>query len=151
FVVDGEQGKVEVITGGVIYTVTVRVDRLAQKPLLTLVSGPDGTVKNGTFLKMHWPGIASYLVDKEKPSFYRLGDPEAHEDADADDLEDDEDEGLPKMTAPGSPVRDLLRAYAVFNPHATFTLITEAGEETFERTAPEWSKWRPSDPTSPHW
>lgn len=42
---------------------------------------------------------------------------------------------------------DLLSAYATFNPHATFIL----GGKRFEATNPEWTKWNPSNPTSPHW
>lgn len=43
--------------------------------------------------------------------------------------------------------RELVEGYAAFNPHATFRL----GETTFEATDTHWQKWKPSDPTSPHW
>jgi DNA topoisomerase VI subunit B len=48
--------------------------------------------------------------------------------------------------------RDLIRAYALFNPHATFTL-TQAGDppQTFSRTQAAWRKWWPSDPPSALW
>lgn len=42
---------------------------------------------------------------------------------------------------------DLLSAYATFNPHATFILE----DKRFEATNPQWTKWNPSNPTSPHW
>ena len=42
--------------------------------------------------------------------------------------------------------------YAWLNPHLTFT-VDWFGERHVEATAtdPAWAKWRPSDPTSPHW
>jgi len=47
--------------------------------------------------------------------------------------------------------RELLRAYSIFNPHGTFHYIADDTRETFQRTASDWQKWGPSDPTSPHW
>jgi len=41
----------------------------------------------------------------------------------------------------------LIESYAAFNPHATFKL----NSKVYERTDPSWPKWRPDDPTSPHW
>jgi DNA topoisomerase VI subunit B len=41
--------------------------------------------------------------------------------------------------------------YKLFNPHASFTLITFGKECPFPATNPEWTKWLPSNPTSPHW
>jgi hypothetical protein len=45
--------------------------------------------------------------------------------------------------------------YAWLNPHVTVTLTFggEVGAKsiTVPATDKEWSKWRPSDPTSPHW
>jgi DNA topoisomerase VI subunit B len=41
----------------------------------------------------------------------------------------------------------LIESYAAFNPHATFKL----NGKVYERTDAEWQKWRPDDPTSPHW
>jgi DNA topoisomerase VI subunit B len=42
-------------------------------------------------------------------------------------------------------------AYAVLNPHLSMT-IDWFGERTENvATAPDWAKWRPSNPTSPHW
>jgi DNA topoisomerase VI subunit B len=42
---------------------------------------------------------------------------------------------------------EVVQRYSAFNPHATFRI----GENLFESTAPEWKKWRPTEPTSPHW
>lgn len=41
----------------------------------------------------------------------------------------------------------LIETYAAFNPHATF----QFNGKVYERTDPAWQKWRPNEPTSPHW
>jgi hypothetical protein len=45
----------------------------------------------------------------------------------------------------------LVLTYAAFNPHAHFTLQTPNDTLEYPATTPGWTKWRPSDPTSPHW
>ncbi len=40
---------------------------------------------------------------------------------------------------------------AYFNPHATFLIHTHTDSQHIEATDPEWRKWKPHDPTSPHW
>jgi len=114
YVATGEQAHVEVIAGGVRHDVTVRLSRIAQRPELSYDVSPDGFVRNGTFVKVDWPGIAGYLSS-----------------------------GIPQ----------LLRAYGVFNPHASFTYRDACRDwiGTVEPTTPGWRKWAPSDPTSPHW
>jgi len=114
----GQAGRVEVITGGTIYTVNVHLDRIAQRPQIELLTSPDGLVKTGTLIRMHGREIACCEVPQySRYSYKNLG--------------------------------TLLRGYSLFNPHATLTLWPEG--ETLTPTAPTWRKWRPSDPTSPHW
>jgi DNA topoisomerase VI subunit B len=72
FVVDGQAGHVEVITGGERYSVDVRLDRLAQAPRLDLASTPAPDVKIGTIVRMAWPGAASLLTDVGQPDFYNV-------------------------------------------------------------------------------
>jgi DNA topoisomerase VI subunit B len=48
-------------------------------------------------------------------------------------------------------LQTLVSDYSLFNPHATFALIQDGVEHRFPATTPEWQKWCPSDPTSPHW
>lgn len=45
----------------------------------------------------------------------------------------------------------LLLDYSLFNPHATFVLEENGEIRRFGPTASNWSKWLPTDPTSPHW
>ena len=44
-------------------------------------------------------------------------------------------------------LRKLIDGFACFNPHATFIL----NGEKYERTTPDWQKWKPDMPTSAHW
>ncbi len=45
----------------------------------------------------------------------------------------------------------LVQGYSLFNPHATIALSQGDDVHHFARTTDTWTKWRPSDPTSPHW
>jgi len=57
-----------------------------------------------------------------------------------------EDDEFDDFYSPPTP-QELVEGFAAFNPHATFRL----GDTTFEPSNPGWRKWKPSDPTSPHW
>jgi len=41
--------------------------------------------------------------------------------------------------------------YTFLNPHLTLTLDWYGSRTTTKATSPTWRKWRPSEPTSPHW
>jgi DNA topoisomerase VI subunit B len=46
----------------------------------------------------------------------------------------------------------MVERFAVFNPHATITLDWFGVEKTtWKATEPDWAKWQPCQPTSPHW
>ena len=113
----------EVTTGGQVHKIDVRVDRIAQEPHLEHTTSPDGLVKNGTFVKMYWDGIAGYLSSDKGPYFYKMD------------------------------AFDLIAAYVKFNPHAQFGFVkTGENIECEDRpTNPSWCKWTPDDSTSPHW
>ena len=51
----------------------------------------------------------------------------------------------------GDRFLQLLTAYALFNPHASFVLRHDGRIADFARTVDRCSKWRPDEPTSPHW
>jgi DNA topoisomerase VI subunit B len=71
YVVDGEHGRVEVVTGQKRHVIDVSLDRIAQEPRLEHSVQKDGVVKNGTLIKMHWPGIAGYLDGEKGHAFYK--------------------------------------------------------------------------------
>jgi hypothetical protein len=46
----------------------------------------------------------------------------------------------------------LAESYVWFNPHLTLTGAWDGADfVNVEATNPHWTKWRPTDPTSPHW
>ena len=48
--------------------------------------------------------------------------------------------------------KELLRGYTWFNPHLALRGVWYGGEfVNATATNPNWDKWRPRDPTSPHW
>lgn len=69
FVVDGEHGLVEVTAGGQQHKIEVSLDRVLQEPRIMLSSSTNGVVKNGTFVKVHWPEIAKLPRELRKPGF----------------------------------------------------------------------------------
>jgi DNA topoisomerase VI subunit B len=71
YVVHGEEGYVEVTTGGTTHRITVTLDRITQQPDLQHVRLPDGLVKNGTRVTLIWPEIASFLDLDADPTFYK--------------------------------------------------------------------------------
>ncbi|MEO1994081.1 MAG: hypothetical protein ABGZ17_02265 [Planctomycetaceae bacterium] len=48
-------------------------------------------------------------------------------------------------------VIQLIKGFGLFNPHATIMANVFATEWTMQATDPAWKKWKPSDPTCPHW
>jgi hypothetical protein len=47
--------------------------------------------------------------------------------------------------------RDLVEGYAVFNPHARFSLDWFGRKACWAATQADWAKWKPHQPTSTHW
>jgi DNA topoisomerase VI subunit B len=118
FVVDGRHGCVEVAARGVLHRIDVRLDGISQEPRISITEEPSA-VKTGTFLRLHWPAVASCLTDEKPSDSYNAS--------------------------------RLLRAYALFNPHANFALKSADGTFKWTGTDPTQQKWRPDRPTSPHW
>ena len=51
-----------------------------------------------------------------------------------------------------SGFKALAESYLWFNPHLTLRGAWDGADfVNVEATTPDWTKWRPSDPTSPHW
>jgi DNA topoisomerase VI subunit B len=58
YVACGEEGYVEVTTGGVLHHIVVTLDRIAQQRDLHHITSPDGFVKTGTLVTLTWPVVA---------------------------------------------------------------------------------------------
>jgi DNA topoisomerase VI subunit B len=115
YVLDGQQGAVEIEALGIRHTITCRVDRLRQIPVIDHAQEP-GFVKNGSRFALRWPECAGSILRAQTPRILQM-----------------------------------LAGFAVLNPHLTLsgTVFDEAIQ--FEATAPDWPKWKPNEPTSPHW
>jgi len=114
FVLDGDCGKVQIASGGVLYRIELQLDRVRSVPIITISTEPS-KVKIGTSITVDWPDSASSILEEAKAGFYKLA-------ADA----------------------------AFLNPHLTITL-NWFGEKSVTAGDAGWSKWKPKDPTCPHW
>ena len=123
FVANGE-GLVEVTACGLHHRIEIHLNRIAQAPDISHTITP--SVKNGTSVTVHWPGIASLEPHDQTAEFYQT---ETVSDA------------LPALMAD----------FATFNPHATFHLRLPSGHSSYPASDSEWSKWLGSQATSSHW
>ncbi len=119
FVLSGQNGHVLIETRGVSYDITITLDRIAQKPVLTSFQGI--AQSNCTKVMVVWPDSASLNIDMFN-SYVRK-----------------------RYNAPNE--REIVTAFAILNPHAEFTFQNEV----WNPTLPDWAKWKPKNPTSPHW
>jgi DNA topoisomerase VI subunit B len=120
FVATGKNGLVEVAARGRRHTIEIQLDRIAQEPKIayTTTSEPSGI---GTFLQVHWPGVASYFQSD-------WGD-------------------LYQFDSLNEAVAALIEDYSAFNPHVSFTF----NGKRRPATDPSWQKWQTDHPTSAHW
>ena len=71
----------------------------------------------------------------------------------AEIAKDEEQDGIHQGQSV-TPSRDFYKSpidYTWLNPHLTLSLDWFGERTSIEATDPAWAKWRPSDPTSPHW
>ncbi len=122
FVLDGGEGRVDIIGGGVQSEIAFSVDRIAQRPAADV----SRTEKNGSLVRIHWPLVTSYGSDEPAPFLQ-------------------EDDTIVRE------IQQLVADFTFLNPHLTMTLDRFGEVETIDATDREWQKWKPSSPTSPHW
>ena len=138
FVVDGEQGTVLIETGAVRHEITMRVDPIRQQPVIDHKQKKKaGGPRRGTSVTVCM-SLSACLQPGQDDEF----------------LQNDEDEDDESACLQDGLKRRFLQIASGFtwlNPHLTLTMDW-FGERTITKaTDPEWKKWRPSDPTSPHW
>jgi DNA topoisomerase VI subunit B len=115
---DESQARFVVRARGVRHTITVELDRIGQQPAIAHERERDD-LRIGTEITVHWNDSASLLASEKRDLFYKRP----------------------------PPARDLIEAYAAFNPHATFTL----NGVTVAATKSAWKKWQPTHRLVPHW
>lgn len=139
FVLHGEQGKVTISARGLRHEIMVRVDRLRQKPVIEHIRHEDALVQNGTSITVHSSSSSAGTNDL----FLQIEDDQR--------LDDDEDStsSFPEIKARFVGLAD---DFTVVNPHVELKLDW-FGHCLLDvkPTDSTWDKWRPSNPTSPHW
>jgi DNA topoisomerase VI subunit B len=130
FVLDGNTGQLALTAQGIRHDVRFRIDQIRQTPVLdcqtqTVPRSP------GTQIRVGWP------VDPTAPE---------------NDENDDEDSASKILLDAKERSLQMGRAFSFLNPHLTLRIHwLDEPPLVLQRTAKEWCKWRPSDPTSPHW
>jgi DNA topoisomerase VI subunit B len=74
FVLDGQNGRVDITTGGITYVVMLSVDKIAGEPSVRIEQVAAENVKTGTSIKVWWPNSASSLVTDAEERFLQLAD-----------------------------------------------------------------------------
>jgi DNA topoisomerase VI subunit B len=135
FVVGGDRGTghVEVEARATRHVVSVTMDELSGRPDIDHREHPSG-VKTGTVVRVTWPGLACSLTPARGADFYGGYTTDA-----------------PLLAGSMRSVEVLVRAFALFNPHADFRLRQDGHEALFRARRPGWSKWMTSRPSPPHW
>jgi Histidine kinase-, DNA gyrase B-, and HSP90-like ATPase len=126
FVLDGVEGRVDIVGGGVLSEIAFSVDRIQQRP----VADVSRSCKNGSLVRVWWPPGTSSGVDDDV-AFLQVDPSGLERSADV--------------------IRRLADDFSYLNPHLTLGLNVCGEERTVEATEPGWEKWVPSSPTSPHW
>ena len=135
FVLNGSRGRVEIEARGIHHAITFEVDHVRQEPVIRHEQA-ESEVKKGTVVRVPllWRNLA-------KADF-------------ADDREEEPTESPNSPRSIGDTKSRFLQFatdYAWLNPH-TAIMIDWFGERTaIPATDAAWSKWKPSEPTSPHW
>ena len=135
FVLDGSRGRVDVASHGERRQITFTVDPIRQEPVVSVEKVKIGTSRRSNSACSKRSAEGRSLPSKVKNgTSVKLWWPESSE------LEEAKD-------------RFLLLAddYTFLNPHLTLSVDWFGQKSKTEAAAPDWSKWRPNEPTSPHW
>jgi len=144
FVLDGENGKIEVWSRGLHHIVNIGIDRIAQKPSIDYQYEED-SFKNGTLFKIYLDNDTTNYLNSLITQYK---------------IEEFDDEQCEYCDVQIMTAKTLIESYSVFNPHAAFKLYfnEEYDDEKiihreiiYRPTNPKWKKWRPDNPTPPHW
>jgi DNA topoisomerase VI subunit B len=122
FALDGENGETTIEAHGVLHRIVFSIDRIRREPKIT-PTREASAVRTGTRITVRWP-----------------------------------DSACSKLTAAKLRFLQIAENFTWINPHLTLSLdwnrTTENGDPlkgSLVASDLGWTKWRPSDPTSPHW
>jgi hypothetical protein len=127
FVLDGEQGRVDIAGRGVVSEIAFCVDRVQQRP------AADVTRRSceGSFVRVHWPTAGTSFGDDGYVWFLQ--------------------DAAFELDRSAVAIRRLADDFTFLNPHLTLTVDCFGEATRVEASDAGWQKWTPSSPTSPHW
>jgi DNA topoisomerase VI subunit B len=116
FVLDGEAGRVGIISRGIRHSINFKIDQIKQEPVIDQARHEvTRHVKTGTSITVAWPVSACSALEHDRWRILQLAS-----------------------------------AYGFINPHLGLS-ISGAGSPDTKPSDWAWQKWKPCDPTSPHW
>ncbi len=74
YVLDDEEGHVEIAARGERHRITLKVDRIRQTPVIDHDRQPDPNVKTGTTVTVHWPDSACLILMGVRERFLQIAD-----------------------------------------------------------------------------
>jgi hypothetical protein len=137
FVLDGAEGRVDITGGGTKHEIAFSVDRIEQRPVADVAR----SAQSGSQIRVWWPRDGTSSGEARCVLFLQERWPGWREDPDGREFAEE--------TA--GEIRGLARGFAFLNPHLTLIVRAFDKVERIEATKPDWEKWTPSSPTSPHW
>jgi DNA topoisomerase VI subunit B len=141
FVLDGRRGQVEIEARGIHHIITLEVDQVRQEPVIRHEEA-EAKITVGTVVRVPWPDLA-------KAEFADETDPEEEVDWEEEPAESpDSSRSIPNAK---SRFLQIATDYAWLNPNAAVAVEWFGERTSMAATDLAWSKWRPSEPTSPHW
>jgi hypothetical protein len=133
-VLDPHAGRFIVEAHGKRHEVTCGADPISQRPVIRDAAADRPT--RGTLVRLEWAPR-----QEQGHTLWPFGDASLWTPA----------EGLAPVGEYAGGVRALVEGFALFNPHATISLDWFGELAVWEATLPRWAKWKPCQPTSPHW
>jgi DNA topoisomerase VI subunit B len=74
FVLDGEEGRLEIEARGIRHEIAVRADKIRGKPIVDHRQQPCQFVKNGTRVRVYWPTLACSHLTSNATRFLQIAD-----------------------------------------------------------------------------
>jgi DNA topoisomerase VI subunit B len=74
FVLDGDEGRVEIAARGVRHAIALRVDKIRQTPVIAHDPHPDASVSGGTTARVFWPHSSCSTLERCKARFLQIAD-----------------------------------------------------------------------------
>jgi DNA topoisomerase VI subunit B len=74
FVLDGDQGSIEIAARGLRHNITIKVDRIRQQPIIDHQVQEDQLVRTGTSVRLYWPDSSCSILEDAKARFLQIAE-----------------------------------------------------------------------------